>query len=47
MSQERKKDPISEEFYCYIRKCGSSGHIQMSKKWVGKRVKVIVKEDNE
>jgi putative transposon-encoded protein len=38
------KNMQSEEFEYVIQECGNSAHIRMSKKWLGKKVKVKVQE---
>lgn len=40
----RPKNLTKEEFDRYIRPCGSSGHIGVSKAWVGKWVHVTMEE---
>lgn len=40
------KNPISEEFETTVRRSGNGGHIMLSKKWVGKRVRITVREIN-
>ena len=45
-AEQRKelKNVTKEEFNRYVRKCGSSGHIGVSKHWVNKFVKVTMEE---
>lgn len=45
-AEQRKelKNVSKEEFTRYVRKCGSSGHIGVSKHWVNKYVKVTMEE---
>ena len=45
--KERAKNITKEEFTRYVRPCGSSGHIGVSKHWVNKYVKVIMEEVKE
>ena len=42
-----KKDLLAEEFYVFVQDCGNSAHIRLSKKWLGKRVKVRIEESND
>jgi len=36
------KEPLREEFEDIVKMCGNSAHIRLSKKWLGKKVKVTV-----
>ena len=38
------KNVSKEQFTRYVRKCGSSGHIGVSRHWVNKYVKVTMEE---
>lgn len=45
--EDRKnKDITLEEFETTVRQSGNGGHIILSKKWVGKRVRITVREIN-
>ena len=37
-----EKDMQVEEFVYTIDRCGNSAHVRMSKKWLGKKVKVRI-----
>lgn len=45
-AEQRKdiKNIAKEEFTRYVRTCGGSGHIGVSRHWVNKKVKVIMEE---
>lgn len=47
MMKSRPKNVSKEEFDRYIRPCGSSGHIGVSKAWVGKYAHVTIEEVKE
>jgi putative transposon-encoded protein len=38
------KTMIGEEFEFTVQKCGNSGHVRLSNKWIGKRVRIKVEE---
>jgi len=40
------KEPLAEEFEFTVQVCGGSGHVRLGKKWVGKRVRISVREIN-
>ena len=35
---------IGEEFEFTVQKCGNSGHIRLSNKWIGKRIRIRIEE---
>lgn len=41
-----EKNVLAEEFETTVRRSGNGGHIMLSKKWVGKRVRITVREIN-
>ena len=40
----RPRNVTKEEFERYVKPCGSSGHVGVSKAWVGKYVHVTMEE---
>ncbi len=38
------KKVLGEEFEFTVQKCGNSGHIRLSSKWIGKRIRVRIEE---
>ena len=36
------KKVVSEEFEFTVQKCGNSGHIRLSNKWIGKKIRVKI-----
>ena len=41
---DRPRNVTREEFERYVRPCGGSGHIGVSKAWVNKYVRVTIEE---
>jgi putative transposon-encoded protein len=41
------KKMLGEEFEFTVQKCGNSGHIRLSSKWIGKRIRVKIEEIQE
>jgi putative transposon-encoded protein len=35
---------LGEEFEFTVQKCGNSGHIRFSSKWIGKRIRIKIEE---
>jgi len=46
ISMTDEKNVLAEEFETTVRRSGNGGHIMLSKKWVGKRVRITVREIN-
>jgi hypothetical protein len=38
---------LGEEFEFTVQKCGNSGHIRLSSKWIGKRIRIKIEEIQE
>ncbi len=38
------KKMLGEEFEFTVQKCGNSGHIRLSSKWIGKRIRIKIEE---
>lgn len=38
---------LGEEFEFTVQKCGNSGHIRLSSKWIGKRIRIKIEEIEE
>ena len=38
------KKMLGEEFEFTVQKCGNSGHVRLSSKWIGKRIRVRIEE---
>lgn len=45
ITNKANKDVLVEEFYVNVQKCGNSAHIRLSKRWLGKRVRMRVEEN--
>lgn len=41
------KKMLGEEFEFTVQKCGNSGHIRLSSKWIGKRIRIKIEEIEE
>ena len=41
------RDPTSEEFLYNVKVCGGSCHIMISRRWLGKQVRVKIEEVKE
>jgi len=35
---------LGEEFEFTVQKCGNSGHVRLSSKWIGKRIRIKIEE---
>ena len=35
---------LGEEFEFTVQKCGNSGHVRLSSKWIGKRIRIRIEE---
>jgi putative transposon-encoded protein len=38
------KKMLGEEFEFTVQKCGNSGHIRLSSKWIGRRIRIKIEE---
>jgi putative transposon-encoded protein len=38
------KKVVNEEFEFTVQACGNSAHVRLSKKWLGKRIRVRIEE---
>lgn len=38
---------LGEEFEFTVQKCGNSGHVRLSSKWIGKRIRIKIEEIEE
>jgi putative transposon-encoded protein len=38
------KKMLGEEFEFTVQKCGNSGHVRLSSKWIGKRIRIRIEE---
>ena len=41
------KKMLGEEFEFTVQKCGNSGHVRLSSKWIGKRIRIKIEEIEE
>jgi putative transposon-encoded protein len=41
------KKVLNEEFEFTVQKCGNSGHVRVSSKWIGKRIRIRIEEIDE